>query len=77
MFPAYPGVRQVVVAEVERVQTSCGFGVPVMEFAGERDLLPKWARKKGEEGLAEYRRRKNSRSIDGREVAVEGEGVGR
>ena len=72
VFPAYPGARQVIVAELDRVQTSCGFAVPLMDFAGERDLLPKWARKKGPEGLAEYRRRKNARSIDGMDVPVAG-----
>jgi hypothetical protein len=70
IFPAYPGVRQVIVAELDRVQTSCGFAVPLMEFVGDRDLLPKWAEKKGVEGLAEYRRKKNARSIDGVEVPV-------
>jgi hypothetical protein len=63
-FPRYPGVRQVVVAEVTRVQTSCGFGVPRMEYAGDRDQLPRWAEAKGDE-LPRYRRQKNARSIDG------------
>src|SRR5688500_13611205 len=30
-FPDHPGARQIVAAEISRVQTSCGFGVPVME----------------------------------------------
>jgi hypothetical protein len=72
VFPDYPGARQIIVAELDRVQTSCGFAVPLMEHAGDRDLLPKWARKKGAEGLAEYRRKKNARSIDGLEAPVAG-----
>jgi Pyridoxamine 5'-phosphate oxidase len=64
-FPDHPGVRQVIVVEVERVQTSCGFAVPRMELVGERDTLHRWARNKGEAELAEYRARKNARSIDG------------
>ena len=64
-FPAYPGARQVIVADVTRVQTSCGFAVPLMEFAGERDALVRWAEAKGESKLVDYRRQKNVRSIDG------------
>ena len=70
MFPTYPGARQVIVAELDRVQTSCGFAVPLMEHVGDRDLLPKWAEKKGPEKLAEYRRTKNARSIDGLQTPV-------
>ena len=64
-FPAYPGARQIIVADLTRVQTSCGFAVPLMEFAAERDALVRWAEAKGEEKLVEYRREKNARSIDG------------
>lgn len=63
-FPEHPGIRQVVVADVERVQTSCGFGVPRMQLAGQRDQLVRWAEAKGD-GLDAYRRQKNARSIDG------------
>jgi hypothetical protein len=63
-FPSYPGVRQIVCAEVSRVQTSCGFAVPLMECRGQRDTLLRWAEAKGD-GLPAYRREKNSRSIDG------------
>jgi pyridoxamine 5'-phosphate oxidase-like protein len=65
LFPELPGARQLIVADLTRVQTSCGFGVPLMNFAGERDALAKWARAKGEDGLREYRERKNRSSIDG------------
>jgi hypothetical protein len=69
-FTAYTGARQVVVADLDRVQTSCGFAVPRMDYVEDRDLLPKWAEKKGPEKLAEYRRQKNARSIDGLETPV-------
>jgi hypothetical protein len=65
LFPEYPGTRQFVVLHVESVQTSCGAGLPLMGYAGERGTLTEWARKKGEDGIAEYRRRKNAISIDG------------
>lgn len=64
-FNAVTAMRQIVVIDVQRVQTSCGYGVPFMDYAGERDTAVKWAEAKGEEGLVEYRREKNSTSIDG------------
>ncbi len=64
-FPELPGVRQVVVADVERVSTSCGYGVPRMGAPAPRDQLQRWAERKGEDGLRRYRREKNARSIDG------------
>jgi Pyridoxamine 5'-phosphate oxidase len=63
--PAHPSTRAVVVVDVERVSDSCGFGVPVMELVGERDLLRRGAERRGPDGLAEYRAAKNAASIDG------------
>jgi hypothetical protein len=65
LFPGYPGARQIILAEIDRVQTSCGFGVPLMEYTGERDALVKYAETTGEAGLARYRQEKNVRSMDG------------
>lgn len=69
-FEEITGARQIVVADVHRVQTSCGFGVPTMGTPMHRDQLVKWAERKGPEGLSEYRRQKNTESIDGIPVAV-------
>lgn len=68
LFPPLPGARQVVVLDIESVQTSCGFGVPVYEYQEERNELIHWAVKKGEDGLRRYRDEKNRRSIDGLEI---------
>src|SRR5829696_6870276 len=38
-FPVYPGARQIITAEISRVQTSCGFAVPLMEYVQQRDTL--------------------------------------
>lgn len=66
LFPGdMPGVRQLFHLQLERIQTSCGFGVPLMDFVAQRDLLTEWARKKGPEGIAAYQQSKNARSIDG------------
>lgn len=64
-FPDHPGVRAVVVVDVQRVSDSCGFAVPLMEYVGERDVLDRANERKGEDGLLEYRRRKNRESLDG------------
>jgi len=59
------GARQIVLLHVDRVQTSCGYGVPLFDYRGERPSMDNWARSKGEEGLETYRREKNMVSIDG------------
>ncbi|WP_220454082.1 pyridoxamine 5'-phosphate oxidase family protein [Nocardioides immobilis] len=64
-FTELPGARAVVVVDVERVSDSCGFGVPLMSFVGDRDLLPPYFERKGVKGSADYRRRKNRTSLDG------------
>jgi len=64
-FKIYPSTRQIVVADISLVQTSCGFGVPLYDYAGERDIHFEWAEKKGADGLHEYIREKNLKSLDG------------
>lgn len=64
-FPALPGARSIVRIAVERVATSCGYGVPRFDYAGERDTLLDWGRAKGEDGVREYRRKNNKKSLDG------------
>lgn len=64
-FTLYPSTRQIIVADISLVQTSCGFGVPLYDFAGHRDIHFQWAEKKGAAGLYEYVQEKNLRSMDG------------
>lgn len=64
LFPDHTGARQVVLAEVHRVQTSCGFAVPLMEYVSQRDTLLRWAEAREAE-LPRYRAERNARSIDG------------
>jgi len=45
--------------------TSCGYAIPQMTLAAERNQLIRWGESKGEEGLIEYRRTRNSISLDG------------
>lgn len=65
LFPPLPGARQVFDMSVDLVQTSCGYGVPLMEYAEDRPLMAQWAQKRGPAGLAAYHRDKNLTSIDG------------
>jgi hypothetical protein len=64
-FPAKPGARAVIVVDVTRVSDSCGYSVPFFDYAGERDLLDRWAETRGEDGLVDYRATRNAQSIDG------------
>jgi hypothetical protein len=64
-FPARRGARAVVVVEVERIADSCGYAVPLYDYAGQRGLLDQWAARKDDAALAAYRAQRNRRSIDG------------
>ena len=64
-FPRYIGTRAIITATITRVSQSCGYAVPRLDHAGDRDTLEKWAAKKGSDGLERYRREKNALSIDG------------
>lgn len=64
-FPTLPGARSVITIDVSRIQTSCGYAVPLMELVSERDQLLDWATKNGDDALVEYRKEKNATSIDG------------
>lgn len=64
-FDPHPGVRAIIRLETTRVSHSCGFGVPLMRYEGERTQLTGWAQRKGPEGLAAYQRSHNLTSIDG------------
>ncbi|WP_084104005.1 pyridoxamine 5'-phosphate oxidase family protein [Demequina sp. NBRC 110056] len=65
LFPDKPGARAIVVVTAERISDSCGMSVPLMTYERDRDELDRWARGKGDEGLREYRERKNAVSLDG------------
>jgi hypothetical protein len=64
-FPGLPGARAVVEVAVERIQTSCGYSIPFMEYRDERPTLQQWAERKGDDGLQAYWAEKNGSSIDG------------
>jgi hypothetical protein len=63
--PGPDGVRGTVRVAVERISDSCGYGVPLMEYAGERPQRALWLERTGADGLRTYVREKNAASIDG------------
>ena len=64
-FPVKAGTRAVIRLHVEQVGSSCGYSVPFMDLVGPRSTLDDWSRRKGPEGLDEYRAEKNATSLDG------------
>ncbi|HET9406955.1 MAG TPA: pyridoxamine 5'-phosphate oxidase family protein [Candidatus Sulfotelmatobacter sp.] len=64
-FPAYDGVRGIIIAELTRINDSCGYGVPLLKHESERPQLPAWIDRKGPDGLKQYQRDKNAKSLDG------------
>ncbi|WP_066551922.1 pyridoxamine 5'-phosphate oxidase family protein [Croceicoccus bisphenolivorans] len=63
-FTILPGTRQIFDIEVQTVQTSCGYGVPYMEFERERPTLTKYHAQTGEDEWLARQQGRNS-SIDG------------
>ncbi|MCL8208016.1 MAG: pyridoxamine 5'-phosphate oxidase family protein [Actinomycetia bacterium] len=64
-FGLRPGAGQIIRARIYRVQTSCGFGVPLMTPVGDRPTLARWAERKGPEGLRTSWQTRNGETIDG------------
>jgi hypothetical protein len=65
LFPPHRGTRSIILVQVNRIQDSCGFGVPLYDYKGEREQLDNWTDHKSDDELESYQREKNSRSIDG------------
>lgn len=65
LFPENPSGRAIIQVVVDRISDSCGFGVPLYEFQGERSQLAGWAGRKGADGLRRYQTERNKASIDG------------
>ena len=70
--------RAVILVHVDRIADSCGYGVPLMDYVGEREHQDKSSLKRlrvgGVEAFSDYQREKNSSSIDGL-PAVDVDGV--
>ncbi len=69
-FTIQLATRQIIMADIHKVQTSCGFSVPLYGYIGERDHADKWAANKGAAGLEAYKADKNRKSLDGLPTAI-------
>jgi hypothetical protein len=69
IHPVEESRRAVIVVAVDRIADSCGYGVPLMSYEGERPHMEAWAEKKlrtgGPAAIEAYKAEKNSVSIDG------------
>ena len=68
--PDVPELRRALIrVDVSRVSDSCGYGVPLMSFEGDRDHLELSAAKRvrtmGSDAYLDFRRERNAESIDG------------
>lgn len=70
LFPKIVGSRQIIEMEIDLVQTSCGFAVPLMDYKEERTLLKSWAKKQGEDRIKKHWKEKNATSIDNFETRI-------
>ena len=68
-FPSFDKARTIFVIKLDRIQDSCGWGVPFYDFKGERDQLQRYADNpdRDAEFWAEKFRTANAQSIDGLE----------
>ncbi len=70
LFPVRLGIRAFIKVQITRIASSCGEQVPYYSYIGERSELKTWEQKLGKDGLKEYRKNKNSKSIDGISVSI-------
>ena len=70
LFPPNSGSRQIIEMRVDLVQTSCRFAVPFMDYKEEQEILNSWSTKQGSDGIEEYWKNKNTKSIDGFETRI-------
>jgi Pyridoxamine 5'-phosphate oxidase len=71
-FPEIAGSRQLFDLTIDLVQTSCGTGVPIMEYRrsrAEKEMVP-FYEKMGPSGVEDYWRRRNMVTIDGQPTGV-------
>lgn len=65
LFPAFDRARSVITIHVDRIADSCGWGIPLMDFRGERDQLQRYNAHRTDAEWRERRYESNATSIDG------------
>lgn len=64
-FDDLPSVRSIIKLNITRIADSCGWNVPLYEYAGERDYYHKYSDSLGAEGIRKGQLASNMQSIDG------------
>jgi hypothetical protein len=74
--------RSIVRVDVERIADSCGYGVPLLRYEGERSQLAAWSdnrlRKGGPDAILRYQQEHNLASVDelpGLDPALQGSAI--
>jgi hypothetical protein len=63
-----PSLRNLILFTIEAVEPSCGEGVPIMEYKGDRDSLPKWYKQKHEDGKLKEYEEKHFQRVDLKDI---------
>jgi hypothetical protein len=70
LFPPLPGPRQIIDMHVDLVHASCGDGVPLYDYVGDRENLTDWLDGQDEDAIRAYWRRANAVSLDGKPTHI-------
>ncbi|MCP4788814.1 MAG: pyridoxamine 5'-phosphate oxidase family protein [Gammaproteobacteria bacterium] len=70
LFPESVGARQIFEMQVDIVQVSCGYGVPLMDYQSDRKEITTWTSRHGETGIKKYWHDHNQTTIDGLETHI-------
>lgn len=70
-LPDLPGARQIVDVQIDLVQSSCGYAVPLMTPEAPRAVLHDWAVDQGDDGLRDYWAKRNAITLNGAPTGIE------
>lgn len=62
---SFVGVRAIIKVNVTRISDSCGYGVPLYQFEGQREISPKYVSQRGGDYIRDYFVENNAQSLDG------------
>ena len=63
-FPDHGAARSIVLLDIDRTSTACGYSVPMMHYVKDRPTLTDWAKAKSDQEIRAYWKEKNTTSID-------------
>ncbi|MBF9032220.1 pyridoxamine 5'-phosphate oxidase family protein [Rhodobacterales bacterium HKCCE3408] len=72
LFPPHRSARQIFEMDIDLVQTSCGYAVPFMDYAGERPTMQHWVDQRDDDAFPVYWAEKNAVTLDGKPTGTPG-----